>query len=603
MEESLFNRPADTQSGTAPPVGVEPTGPTVETRGLPGIHLRPGFRFRHGQYLFLRKLAQAYDRGERYHLGVFVPGYGKTITALSAFVVARAMGIARKLVVFVPRGNLRDQYADRKELESLFSNLGAGGFSFSIADSEKAFLKNLETDIIITTYQYASGKGGAEALRAFCDTAPCMFIYDEVHHLAEDGTWATVIETFRCSCSVALSGTPIRSDNKTLFGVPMEAGGGGEHYYSALHEVTLRDAHAEGKILKKVEAHVVDYHLTMVREDTGERVDMTLSQLAEIAAEKRDIDAYLARRKLRFHEVYLETLLDPAFRRFSEKRESLFETSEKVERNHQMLVIAMSNRHASAMLDFIRRRYPDYSATRIGQDIRAGERKKRLDAYRRGAIDVMVQVDMIGEGTDIKPISLIVKADLVRAWSKTLQQVFRGMRFFPGFPESENVCDIYSADDSQVVATLRWVTSEFRAGVRMKEDREDNESRTKGSESFRSLWDLTDVQHRDSQSHTLDLFSNNVNQREPDVDPGGGPPRPDGVVDIRAREEKLRRDCAALAAQLSFILEGMGVLVDPRRIHAEAMKRFAKSQDRLSLNELEMKRKWLERCLAMKKLI
>jgi hypothetical protein len=36
---------------------------------------------------------------------------------------------------------------------------------------------------------------------------------------------------------------------------------------------------------------------------------------------------------------------------------------------------------------------------------------------------------MIGEGTDIKPISVIVKADLVRALSKTMQQVFRGMRY------------------------------------------------------------------------------------------------------------------------------------------------------------------------------
>ena len=75
------------------------------------------------------------------------------------------------------------------------------------------------------------------------------------------------------------------------------------------------------------------------------------------------------------------------------------------------------------------------------------------------------------------------------------------------------------------------------------------------------------------------------------------------MVDIRAREEKLRRDCAALAAQLSFLLEGMGIIADPRMIHAEAMKRFAKSQDRLSLTELEQKRKWLERCLAMRKIV
>src|SRR5690606_27661918 len=108
--------------------------------------------------------------------------------------------------------------------------------------------------------------------------------------------------------------------------------------------------------------------------------------------------------------------------------------------------------------------------------------------------------------------------------------------------------------------------------------------------------DLTNVQHRESQSHTLDLFSDEGPEERSTP---REEPKPGGVVDIRAREEKLRRDCAALAAQLSFILEGRGESVDPRRIHAEAMKRFAESQDRLSLNELEMKRKWLERCLAM----
>ena len=37
----------------------------------------------------------------------------------------------------------------------------------------------------------------------------------------------------------------------------------------------------------------------------------------------RDVDAYLARRKLRFHEVYLQTLLGPAFERFAQKRGAL----------------------------------------------------------------------------------------------------------------------------------------------------------------------------------------------------------------------------------------------------------------------------------------
>ncbi|MFN9302634.1 MAG: DEAD/DEAH box helicase [Candidatus Kapaibacterium sp.] len=275
---------------------------------IDGIKLRNGFRFRKGQEIFLTKLSAAFKNNEMNHLGVFVPGYGKTITALASFVVAHSLGIAKKLVVFVPRGNLRDQYADKHELQKLFSNIGAQSFSFCVADSERAFLKNISTDIIITTYQYASGKGGHKALLTFCESAPCMFVFDEVHHLSDDGLWAEKIKKFSHSCSISLSGTPMRADNKTLFGVPFDFRRNGEkieQYYVSLHEVSLRDAHTEGKILKRVQAHVIDYSIRLKNKETGETVVFSLEQMASLG-DGNDIDVFLARKKLRFHEVYLE---------------------------------------------------------------------------------------------------------------------------------------------------------------------------------------------------------------------------------------------------------------------------------------------------------
>ncbi|MBN8575281.1 MAG: DEAD/DEAH box helicase family protein, partial [Candidatus Kapabacteria bacterium] len=444
---------------------------------IDGIKLRNGFRFRKGQEIFLTKLSAAFKNNEMNHLGVFVPGYGKTITALSSFVVAHSLGIAKKLVVFVPRGNLRDQYADKNELQKLFSNIGAQSFSFCVADSERAFLKNISTDIIITTYQYASGKGGHKALLTFCESAPCMFVFDEVHHLSDDGLWAEKIKKFSHSCSISLSGTPMRADNKTLFGVPFDFRRNGEkieQYYVALHEVSLRDAHTEGKILKRVQAHVIDYSIRLKNKETGETVVFSLEQMASLG-DGNDIDVFLARKKLRFHEVYLESLLAPAFRRFDEiyaRRKLQISTVESSGiRNHQLLVIAMSNKHAAAMLEFIRLYYPQFRSERIGQDVPEQERNMFLDDYRNGKIDVMVQVDMIGEGTDIKPISIIVKADLVRAHSKTLQQLFRGMRYYAPFGEKNNICDIFVAKDSGIVEILDWIASEEQQGIAIKQKR------------------------------------------------------------------------------------------------------------------------------------
>jgi superfamily II DNA or RNA helicase len=576
---------------------------TTQIPPLPGISLRPGFRLRRGQHAFLDRLAAALERGERNHLGVFVPGYGKTITALAAFVVAHALGHAKKLVVFVPRGNLRDQYADPRELGSVFRNLGAPSFSFCVADSEKVFLKNLSTDIIVTTYQYASGRGGHKALKKFCESAPAMFVFDEVHHLSEDGTWAQQIEQFACSCSVALSGTPMRSDNQTLFGVPFQTGHDGQQYYVALHEVTMRDAHEEGKILKRVGAHIVDYRLKMVHTDTGETVEMSLSQMVELARTKSDVDTFMARKRLRFHDVYLQSLLTPAFATFRRKRteqrmESIGRAGASM-RNHQMLIIAMSNNHAAAILEFVKRNFPEFISARIGQDVPANERERLLADYRNGAIDVMVQVDMIGEGTDIKPISVIVKADLVRALSKTLQQVFRGMRYFDGFSDAQNICDIFAANDSEVVATLDWITSEEQLGIKLKQLRE-MENQAARSAPADSPWQLREVEHRTTQTHSLELFPEFVKEEPRQTLAHVEEP---GAVDVNAREQELRQECAFLAQQLAHVLRGAGRPTEIAFIHAEAKKLFSKAQEELSLTELTRKRGWLERCINARRIL
>ena len=595
-----------------PQRSVPPSTESTDTRGageaLPGITLKNGFRFRRGQEAFLTKLAAAFRAGTMNHLGVFVPGYGKTITALASFLVARALGVADKLVVFVPRGNLRDQYADPKELAEVFKNLGAPPLSFCVADSEQVFLKNLDTDVVITTYQYASGSGGHKALLEYCKRGRALFVFDEVHHLSEDGLWAQKIDAFPHEASVALSGTPMRSDNKTLFGVPFVVGEGGDQYYEALHEVTMRDAHEEGQILKRVDAHVVDYRLKMVRGDTGEEVELSLSVMAELGSSK-EVDTYLARRKLRFHEVYLETLLGPAFERFAEKRKALQQhmirsgqAARGPFRNHQMLVIAMSNRHAAAILDFVRVRFPNFTSGRIGQDVPAAEREVLLQQYREGNLDVMVQVDMIGEGTDIKPISVIVKADLVRAYSKTMQQVFRGMRYYADFPPDQNRCDIYAANDSDVVSTLEWITSEEQIGVKLKKQGQSREAPA-AAPSEQSPWELTAVQHRDIRTHSLELMpgyvrsSRTFHQSIPA--PEEAAPQ---VVDVNKRERELRKECARLAAELSFFLQGRGMTTDVRAIHARAKQRLGAQGD-LSLRDLERKEQWLERCLQAGRLL
>ena len=571
---------------------------------LPGLSPAPDFSFRDGQRAFLQKLAAAYERGEREHLGVFVPGYGKTLTALASFTVARAMGICDRLVVFVPRGNLRDQYADPEELAQMLQWIGAPPLPFTIADADEVFLKNDDIPILIATYQYASGDSGNRALKRYCQQGDPLFVLDEIHHLPEAGAWSAAVDNLPYTALVGLSGTPLRSDGQPLFGVPHEVvthdDGSESQFYDALHEVTLRDAHAEGGILKRVEAHVVDYTITMQEEDSGRQVEFTLAELKNELSGETDIDRYFARRHLRFHDVYLETLLGPAIARFQAKRASHRGAHGGAVRSHQMLVICMSNRHAADVLDFIERRYGWLSATRIGQDVPRPTREDRLDAYRRGDVDVMVQVDMIGEGTDIKTISVIAKLDLVSARSKSLQQIFRGMRYFDAWDADANVCDVYTSGDLGLTETLDWMTREIQEGIALRQTEEGRTPPEKASsDGERSKWNVTSVSENDFETHRLEMERSGElrvrRQAYQESDPSS--------LDVKAQEDKLRKECTELATEVAYILQGRGQRVDIKDVHAAAKKRFGEGQAAMSLQRLRHKKRWLQRCKRMKRLV
>ncbi len=580
--------------------------PSSSRSAIPGIQPAPGFSFRDGQRAFLRKLARAYEQGRRNHLGVFVPGYGKTLTALGAFQVARSMGVADRLVVFVPRGNLRDQYADPDEMARMLHWIGAPPMRFCVADSSEVFLKNRSIPIVVATYQYACGRSGNRALQQYCQRGNPLFVLDEIHHLPEDGTWSDAVGNLQRRSLIGLSGTPLRSDGKPLFGVPHKVvtseDGTRSRYYDALHEVSLREAHAEGGILKRIEAHVVDYSITMVEEDTGRQVEFTLQELKTELEDEADVDRYFARRSLRFHDVYLETLLGPAVTRFQAKRADLSATVGSQVRSPQMLVICMSNRHAADVLDFMKRRYSSLRCTRIGQDVPPPKRARRLEAYRRGEIDVMVQVDMIGEGTDIKTISVIAKLDLVSARSKTLQQIFRGMRYYDGWNEDANVCDVFTSDDLGLSDTLDWMTREVQEGVRLREDPSSRPSPEKPEQDDRSSWNVTSVSENDFETHAVEM-SGSGNRAALRVRRQKFDPEDAAALNVSEREDALRKECSTLANRLARELQDRGRQVSIRDVHAAAKKRFRKSQKDMPLALLKKKKQWLKRCLQMKRLV
>jgi len=211
-----------------------------------------------------------------------------------------------------------------------------------------------------------------------------------------------------------------------------------------------------------------------------------------------------------------------------------------------------------------------------------------------------VQVDMIGEGTDIKTISVIAKLDLVAARSKCLQQIFRGMRYYAPWRPEANVCDVFASGDLGVSDTLDWMTREVQAGMGARVSDETRTSPEKATEpTERSSWAMTSVSERQVETHRLELeHSGQMRVRR-----GAFQQDAPQAMDMKAQEEKLRKECAELATELAYTLQDRGQRVHIRDIHAQAKQRFGKAQAGMSLRLLQQKKRWLERCTRIKRLV
>jgi hypothetical protein len=178
------------------------------------------------------------------------------------------------------------------------------------------------------------------------------------------------------------------------------------------------------------------------------------------------------------------------------------------------------------------------------------------------------------------------------------------MRYFDGFSRDANLCDIYAANDSEIVRMLEWITSEEQLGVTLREQRERAEEMQRG-EAQESMWELTDVQHREMETHSLELFPEYAKLTpqkpvKPQDDPRNQQPH---ALDISRQEHDLRQECAALASRLAYILKSAGRATEISLIHAEAKRQLSKAQEELSIVELRRKRAWLMRCIDARKVL
>jgi hypothetical protein len=175
------------------------------------------------------------------------------------------------------------------------------------------------------------------------------------------------------------------------------------------------------------------------------------------------------------------------------------------------------------------------------------------------------------------------------------------MRYYDGWDEAANVCDVFTSGDLGLSETLDWMTREVQEGLRRRTEEGTAPEKAEQNDDT-SEWSVTGVNEGEIETHRLELEDNGRDsslhvQRQPFEEPD-----PE-TLDISAQEEELRKECSELATEVAHALQNRGMDLHIRDVHMKAKDRFRKAQSDMSLKLLKRKKKWLKRCLRSKRLV
>ena len=221
---------------------------------------------------------------------------------------------------------------------------------------------------------------------------PSLVIIDEAHH-ALAKTYRTLWDRWPQARFLGMTATPCRLDNEGFLDLFQ----------------TLVQSHTIREFIRMGWLSDFDYA-------TAEPDNPILQQVAGLR--KRGADGDYQTREMAM-------VMD-----CEESIENLYRAYRKFVNGKKGIVYAIGRDHARHITEYYQRR--DVNCRMIEAGTPAAERDRLVRDYRDGLIDVVVNVDILGEGVDFPEVEFIQLARPTLSLSKYLQQVGRGMRIAEG---------------------------------------------------------------------------------------------------------------------------------------------------------------------------
>lgn len=362
---------------------------------------------RYPQRCAYKNLKESFQNNPSTHKIIVLPtGAGKTgVIALAPFFISngRVLVITPNLII---RQGISDDFdtrtpfnfwssthviIDDDKLPIVYRYAGYGGG----ADKKRVLSYLSDANIVITNIHKVYNQQSEKPLVNLLDPNFFdMIIIDEAHHSAAD-SWEKTLEYFKAKKIVKLTATPERADYKEIQG-------------EIVYNYELSNAIRDG-IVKNLVAE--DY--------TNQKLEFEIDgQLVDKEQALLQMDKCWVTRSVAYSDACSQTIVEMSIKKLLEKRKL-------GNCHHQIIAVACSIDHAEK----IKRMYQNYGVTAeyVSSD-RPEESEQAIILYKKGQIDVLVNVNMLGEGFDHSSISIAAIFRPFRTLGPYAQFIGRALR-------------------------------------------------------------------------------------------------------------------------------------------------------------------------------
>lgn len=319
-------------------------------------------------------------REHRRIAAVLATGAGKTV--VFSHIAAMALAAGRPTLVIAHRTELIDQATDK--LKQVNPTARIGRF--------KGTTKQWRADIVVASVQTASRPGGLSLLKA---AGFGLVVVDETHHVAAP-SYQTVLRELGCFApdgplTLGVTATLDRADGLSL----------GDTFEVVVDpQIGLIDLiRSDPPYLVRprgIRVRIAELDLARVRRTAGDLNAGQLGQaMTQAMAPRRIVEAWQEHAKGRPTVAFLPTL-------------------------------TVSRDTAAAFRD------AGFVAEHLDANTPEDDRKRALERFRAGDIDVLTNVGLFTEGTDLPNIGCVIMGRPTSSSTLYQQMVGRGLRMHPG---------------------------------------------------------------------------------------------------------------------------------------------------------------------------